>query len=42
MGLKDGNCTKETDYNPYEYEDVLDSIFGHKKYFLGENRKGGK
>jgi hypothetical protein len=33
MGLKDGNCTKETDYNPYEYEDVLDSIFGRKDIF---------
>lgn len=34
MGLKDGDCTKETEYDPYQYEELLDAIF--------KERQGGR
>jgi len=30
MGIKEGDCTKETGYDPYKYEDVWDVIYGSK------------
>jgi hypothetical protein len=30
MGLKEGDCTKETGYDPYKYEAAWDPILGAK------------
>jgi hypothetical protein len=28
MGIKDGDCTNETTYDPYEYEEIIEVIYG--------------